>query len=129
MRFRANKAAMLFLAAALAFFLVHTVSCAQEKIEGVGVNVAQLHDPEAAGGRGSLVVLDVLDKGPAKAAGLLPGDIIVEIDGKPTEGRDFDDLVKNAMMGPAGSKVTLTIKRTHTRETIRLAVTRAEISP
>ncbi|MEW5733494.1 MAG: PDZ domain-containing protein [Thermodesulfobacteriota bacterium] len=123
-----NRTAIFLFAAICCLLMAQTVSCAQEQTGGVGVNVAQLHDEKASGGRGPLVVLDVLDQSPARSMGVLTGDIIVEIDGKPTEGRAFDDLVKNAMLGPAGSKVTLTIKRARTQETISLTLTRAAIS-
>ncbi|MFH1887908.1 MAG: PDZ domain-containing protein [Pseudomonadota bacterium] len=105
------------------------LSCGQEKFGGLGLSVAQLYDPAAPGNRGPLIVLYALPGGPAQKAGISGGDIITHMDGDPTEGREFDELIRIRMRGPVGSKATLKIKRARTRETLSISLTRVEISP
>jgi len=71
---------------------------------GIGVQVV----PTA---RGELVVLRVLDSSPARAATLLPGDLIIEVDGFALAGSDFAEVVPKRLWGAPGSSVNLTYKR------------------
>lgn len=57
-----------------------------------------------------LIVISVTEDSPAEAAGLLPGDLIMAVDGTPYNGDDLN-TVGNMIRGTAGTKVTLTIKR------------------
>jgi carboxyl-terminal processing protease len=52
----------------------------------------------------------IFKNSPAEKAGLLPGDIIVEIDGKSAEGMDTETVALN-VKGPEGSKVNLVVFR------------------
>ena len=63
---------------------------------------------------------------PAYRAGILAGDRIVEIDGKPTEDVPMDEIIRR-LKGPVGSKVVLTVIHPgkHGRETI--SITRAQV--
>ena len=60
---------------------------------------------------GSIVVRQLVLGGPAQQAGLLAGDVITRIDGKPTLGSDFKDMVEHRLRGKAGTHVTLQVKR------------------
>jgi C-terminal peptidase prc len=51
-------------------------------------------------------VLDVVENGPAEAAGLKPGDHLLQVDGKDTGGEKRLEI-ERALAGPAGSKVWL----------------------
>ena len=56
------------------------------------------------------VVLSPIDDTPASRAGVHPGDIILRINGRVTEGMSLKDVV-DSLRGPAGSKVSITIGR------------------
>ena len=114
------------MAVVIAFISLAGVSCGKESFGGVGLNVAQLFDPKVPGNMGPLVVLDVLPETPAAAKGVERGDVIIKIDGKDTEGRDFNELV-GSMKGEKGTAVTLTVKRASAAKTLTIAITRGEI--
>jgi carboxyl-terminal processing protease len=59
---------------------------------------------------GVLKVVAPIDNMPADRAGILAGDAIIELDGKPLKGLSMDQAV-DRMRGPAGSPITLTIDR------------------
>jgi carboxyl-terminal processing protease len=73
----------------------------------------------------ALVVVAPLEDSPAKAAGLLAGDVVLEIDGKSVEGLGLEDAVKN-VRGEAGTDVTLSLRRDG--EALELTITRAKIT-
>ena len=72
------------------------------------------------------VVVGVIHGGPSEAAGILPGDAIVAVDGKATRGQS-PDSVSTAVRGTAGTKVTLAIARPGTSAPLSFTITRAEI--
>jgi carboxyl-terminal processing protease len=86
---------------------------------GVGMEVAVEN--------GVLKVISPIEGSPADIAGIKPGDLITEIDGKSTRGMVVYDAVK-LLRGPKGSNVTITITRegegskdiTLTRDVIRI---------
>ena len=59
---------------------------------------------------GYVTVIAPLAGTPADSAGILPGDRIVSVDGKATHGLTMEE-VQQAMRGPLGSKVRLTVER------------------
>src|ERR671921_3026951 len=75
---------------------------------------------------GWITVVAPLPETPAERAGVQTGDQIIEVDGKSTEGWKNDEAVK-ALRGVAGSKVTLTVRRTGIPEPLRYSLTRAQI--
>jgi carboxyl-terminal processing protease len=62
------------------------------------------------GPRCRLVIVSVIEGSPAEAAGILPGDITVAVDGEPVAGHTVDEIVE-AVRGPAGTDVELTLER------------------
>jgi carboxyl-terminal processing protease len=72
------------------------------KFGGIGVEI----EDQA----GIPIVISPIDGTPAAEAGLQPGDRIVAVDGKGTDGMDATQVV-NAVRGKPGSVVTLTISR------------------
>ncbi|WP_029331381.1 S41 family peptidase [Exiguobacterium oxidotolerans] len=70
--------------------------------EGIGATLEQ---------KGEAIVIVAPIKGaPAEKAGIKPGDVIVEIDGKSTKGQKTDQAVKK-IRGEKGTEVVLTIQR------------------
>lgn len=69
---------------------------------GVGMEVAVEN--------GVLKVISPIEGSPADLAGIKPGDLITEIDGKQTRGMVVYDAVK-LLRGPKGSNVTVTVTR------------------
>ncbi len=63
---------------------------------------------------------------PAERAGVATGDQIIEVDGKSTEGWKNDEAVK-ALRGEAGSKVTITVRRSGVVDPLKYNLTRAQI--
>ena len=81
-------------------------------------------------------ILSPIDDTPAALAGLKPGDVILRIDGVPTESMSLKDAV-DKLRGESGSKVRMIISRvgqkpfevTLTRAVIRVASVKAHLEP
>jgi carboxyl-terminal processing protease len=69
---------------------------------GLGIEVGQEE--------GFLKVISPIDDTPAAKAGILPGDLIIKIDGEPTKDLDMTEAV-NKMRGKVGTSILLTIVR------------------
>lgn len=75
---------------------------------------------------GTAVVTRLYDDGPAKKAGILPGDVIVSVDGAKVSDSVTLDTLTGRIRGPAGTTVTLGI-RTGTAPVRILKLTRATV--
>ncbi len=73
----------------------------QGHFEGIGAEV-QMKDNH-------VVIVAPMDGSPAQEAGLKPGDVILKVDGNDISGLTLDEVVAK-ILGPAGTKVTLTIQ-------------------
>lgn len=73
-----------------------------------------------------LTVITPIEGTPAFHAGVLPGDRIIKIDGKPTADLSLEDAVK-LLRGPKGTQVVITIMRDKQEKPIDLTITRAMI--
>jgi carboxyl-terminal processing protease len=82
---------------------------------GLGLEVTQ------AGGL--LKVISPIDGTPAARAGIKPGDIIVDINGRSTDGINLDDAVTK-MRGPPGSTIAITLKRNGIDTPVKITLTR-----
>lgn len=88
------------------------------EMEGIGVHVRMRE--------GMVVIVAALDDSPAHQAGLELGDVIVEVNGTPTEGKSLDQVV-DQVLGPAGTRVTLAILDEGTGQRREVTLTRARI--
>ena len=75
-------------------------SSVDSEFAGIGIQVSE--------DEGDLRVLSPIYGTPAYRAGVQAGDLIVEIDGKSTDGLQIEDAIR-LMKGPDGSKVSITI--------------------
>ena len=88
------------------------------EIGGVGIEIA-FRDGEA-------VVIAPVDGMPAQKAGVLPGDVIVEVDGKSCRGLDVRG-VANLIRGVIGTQVSLGVRRSGEPEPLRFKLKRVKI--
>jgi len=75
---------------------------------------------------GAVTVVAPLKGSPAARAGLLPHDIIVEVDGEPIAKETLHETVQR-IRGPKGTKVSLTVIREGETEPLTFNIERAEI--
>lgn len=73
-----------------------------------------------------IVVAEPYDESPAVKAGLMAGDVILEVDGKSTEGKTVSDMSK-VLKGQPNTEVKLKIKRLGTEQVLEFKVIREEI--
>lgn len=74
-----------------------------------------------------LTIVSPMPNSPAEEVGLKPGDAIIAVNGEDMTGVD-GNLVIRKVMGPAGTSVTLTIRRESVAEPFDVEVTRAAIT-
>ena len=77
--------------------------------------------------RGQLTVITPIEDGPAIRAGVRAGDVILAVDGQPTDDLTVSD-VSEMLRGPAGSDVSLTVRHRSSEETEQIVVTRGPVS-
>jgi carboxyl-terminal processing protease len=74
-----------------------------------------------------LTIISTFPDSPAEKAGILSGDQIIAIDHADMTGID-PELVRQKVLGPAGSKVHLTIERAGVARALEIDITRAKIT-
>src|SRR6201982_2371383 len=90
----------------------------RRKYYGVGMTVGPRNN--------KVIVIAPLVGAPAYRAGLHPGDIIVAVDGKPTDNMSTTD-VADLLKGPKGTTVRITVLREGSDHPLEFAVVRDEI--
>lgn len=76
---------------------------------------------------GQIVVRQLVAGGPAHLAGIKAGDIITHIDGKPTKGSVFKQMVEFRLRGQAGTTVQLTIHRPGQEKPLHFSLVRRKL--
>ena len=96
----------------------------QRQIQGsfIGIGIQVGFDPDAK----RLKVISPVVGSPAYAAGVLAGDLILEIDGRTTEGLTPDKAVET-LQGRAGTEVKLLVLHPGSEKTETLTMQRAQI--
>jgi len=110
------------------FFDPHAFTALREDQEGkyYGVGMTIQQRPGKMGKLETIVLLPIPGS-PAFHAGLRPGDIILKVDAKPTEGL-ASDRVAEMLKGPKGTVVRVTVGREGSDEPLDFTITRDEIS-
>jgi carboxyl-terminal processing protease len=90
------------------------------ELEGIGATV------ETDDVTGYTRIVSPMPGSPAEAAGILPGDLIVSINGEDIAGQDITTVV-GKVRGPAGSTVQLAIQREGRDDPLDFTITRAKI--
>ncbi len=85
---------------------------------GIGIEVSSEN--------GFVKVVAPIDGTPAAKAGILAGDLIIQLDKKSLKGSSLDEAIQ-MMRGPKGSEVTLTIIRESNKKPLDITVTRDTI--
>lgn len=88
------------------------------EFSGIGIEISMRN--------GQLVVVSPIEDTPAYEAGLKSGDVIIEIDGEPTEGISLIDAVRK-IRGKKGSAVKLTVLHKDTKTPDRVNIVRDTI--
>lgn len=96
------------------------ISAVEDSYVGIGVVISI--DEEA----GKIIVVAPVEDSPAYMAGILPGDYILEVDGKPYSAEQMNECVSAIKSGKEGTNVTIKIERGG--ETMEINVERREIS-
>ena len=97
--------------------------CAEEAVfGGIGLQVVPTVD-------GDLVVLNVLKGAPAAEKGIMPGDMIFQVNGFSLKGSDFGKVVAEHLWGPVGVSVELAYRRPGVAGEKRVTIERTAIAP
>lgn len=86
--------------------------------EGIGAYVSMEE--------GEVLIVAPINGSPAERAGILAGDVILEVDGEPVEGKSLDQVIF-LVRGPADSEVVLTVRRPEVQEPLQVSIIRAQI--
>jgi carboxyl-terminal processing protease len=87
---------------------------------GIGVSFQILND--------TVHVIEVINGGPAEKAGVLPGDKVIEADGKSLTGADVtNESVFAALRGHEGTKVKIVVSRKSSKKPLTFDLVRGEI--
>jgi carboxyl-terminal processing protease len=90
----------------------------QGSYEGIGAYVDTRGD--------YLTIVSPIEGSPAQAAGLLPGDKVIAINGEDMTGVSPEEA-RSKIIGPEGTQVTLTISRDKQDKPLEFTITRAKI--
>lgn len=91
----------------------------QGQFGGLGIEIGEQD--------GYIKIISPIDDSPASRAGILPGDLIIEIDGKPLREMPINDAI-NMMRGEIGTTIDIGIMRDGTPEPLEFTLTRDVIA-
>jgi carboxyl-terminal processing protease len=106
------------------FLTPQEVKAEQQQLSGTfaGIGVYIQQDPKTK----NIVISSTIPGAPAQKAGIKRGDIIIEVNGKNVVGMDLN-TVQPLIEGPAGTTVTITVRRPSTNQVLTFKITRAQI--
>lgn len=87
---------------------------------GVGIQFQIIGD--------TICVVQVIEGGPAQHVGMLAGDRIIAVDGRPMTGKQItNDDVQSTLRGPKDTRVKVTVKRGNSSRPLTFEIVRGEI--
>jgi C-terminal processing protease CtpA/Prc len=92
----------------------------EKNFGGVGIDGMAAPD-------GQITVRQLVAGGPAHVAGIKVGDVITHIDGKPTRGGDFRQMVHKRLRGNAGTSVVLKVRRVGVEKPLTFTLQRQQL--
>lgn len=105
------------------YFSKHELEAFNEHVEGhftgIGAYVGEQD--------GYLLIINPFDDSPAIKAGLLPGDLVLEIDGQDIKGMSVSEEIVPMLKGKAGTTVDVRVRHPDGEE-IEVTITRAQIT-
>ena len=106
------------------YFSAKDLQAANEELNGsfsgIGISFQVMSD--------TINVIEVIPGGPAEKVGILAGDKIITVNGKPFVGKGLNpNTVKDHLRGAKGSTVKLGIRRNNSEKTIYFTVKRGDI--
>lgn len=93
-------------------------SSLEGEFEGIGAYVALEN--------GEITIVAPIDGSPAEEAGILPGDVVLAVDGENVEGWTLNQVI-GLIRGPADSEVVLTVRHLDMDEPVEIAILRRRI--
>jgi carboxyl-terminal processing protease len=107
------------------FLSPQDVQAEHQQLSGtlIGIGVYLRQDPTTK----QLIITSTIPGAPAAKAGLKSGDIITAVNGASVVGKDLN-TVSSLIQGPAGTNVSLTVKRPSTNQTPTFTMKRQEIT-
>lgn len=93
-------------------------SSLEGEFEGIGAYVALEN--------GQITIVAPIDGSPAEKAGILPGDVVLAVDGESVEGWSLDQAIR-LIRGPADSPVVLTVRHADAEEPVEIVIIRGRI--
>ncbi|HLI69490.1 MAG TPA: S41 family peptidase [Ktedonobacteraceae bacterium] len=106
------------------FLTPQDVKAEQQQLSGTfaGVGIYIQQDPKTK----DISITSTIPGAPAQKAGLKAGDIIIEVNGKNIVGMD-QSAVQPLIQGPAGTPVSITVRRPSTGQILTFKIIRAQI--
>lgn len=86
--------------------------------EGIGAYVSMEE--------GQIMIVSPIGGSPAEAAGILPGDVILSVDGESVQGLSLNQVI-NLIRGPADTEVLLEVRHPDATETVEISIIRQRI--
>jgi carboxyl-terminal processing protease len=107
------------------FLTPQDVQSEKQQLSGtlVGIGAAVMQDTKTK----EIIITSTVPGAPAEKAGIKRGDIIVAVNGVSAVGKDRNTVVAQIDAGPAGTTVSVTVKRPSTNQTMTFTMKRAVI--
>jgi carboxyl-terminal processing protease len=104
------------------FLSPEAVKMEQSRLEGAFEGIGAYVSME----EGQIKIVAPIGGSPAEAAGLLPGDVILAVDGESVQGLSLNQVI-NQIRGPANTEVTLKVRHPNSLESVEVTIVRQRI--